>query len=445
MEKEDIIKKLDERDYKSLKKYLIETNEADLAEIIEEIDSKEYALIIFRMLPKEFAVDVFSYLDVDTQVDIASAVSEVELKHIVDELYFDDMIDLLEEMPVEFVDKVLEFVTPEKRKLVNEFLKYPEYSAGSIMTIEYVSLNKNFTVREAMDYIRKVGLSKETIYTCYVTTNTKKLIGIVSLRKLVTSNPDEKIVDLMEEDMIYINTNDDQEDVADKFKRYGFLAMPVVDAQMRLVGIITVDDIIDVMEDEATEDFQKMAAMTPTDESYLDTSVFTLARHRLPWLLILMVTATLTGGIIKKYDDLLGKFLILSTFIPMLTDTGGNAGSQSSTLVIRGLATGDIKVSDFFKVVFKEFRISLICGITLAFINFLRLVFISGESVLISLTVCTTLIFTVMMSKVLGGVLPIAAKKMNFDPAIMAGPLITTVVDTMSLAIYFRVASLLLF
>lgn len=444
MEKVDIIEHLQKKEYKKLKDYLTQTNEADIAAIIESLDSKEYALIIFRMLPKDLAVEVFAYLEVDTQVDIVSSVSEVELKEIVEELFFDDMIDLIEDMPAEFVEKVLKNVSPEERRLVNQFLNYPENSAGSLMTIEYVGLNKDFTVGQSMDYIREIGLSRETIYTCYITNNSRKLIGIVSLRNLVTADRDEKIVDLMEEDVIYVNVHDDQEIVADMFVKYGFIAMPVVDNQMRMSGIITFDDIMDVIEDEATEDFQKMAAMTPTDESYLDASVFELAKNRLPWLMVLMITAMLTGGIIEKYAVLLGSYQILNSFVPMLTDTGGNAGSQSSTLVIRGLAVGDIATSDFLKVILKEFRISLIAGGMLAIINFFRIVLFSNTSVTVALIVSVTLIFTVMMAKVLGAILPILAKKLNFDPAIMAGPLITTVVDTLSLVIYFNFASLLL-
>ncbi len=444
MEKVEIIEHLQKKEYKKLKDYLTQTNEADIAAIIESLDSKEYALIIFRMLPKDLAVEVFAYLEVDTQVDIVSSVSEVELKEIVEELFFDDMIDLIEDMPAEFVEKVLKNVSPEERRLVNQFLNYPENSAGSLMTIEYVGLNKDFTVGQSMDYIREIGLSRETIYTCYITNNSRKLIGIVSLRNLVTADKDEKIVDLMEEDVIYVNVHDDQEIVADMFVKYGFIAMPVVDNQMRMSGIITFDDIMDVIEDEATEDFQKMAAMTPTDESYLDASVFELAKNRLPWLMVLMITAMLTGGIIEKYAVLLGSYQILNSFVPMLTDTGGNAGSQSSTLVIRGLAVGDIATSDFLKVIFKEFRISLIAGGMLAVINFFRIVLFSNTSVAVALIVSVTLIFTVMMAKVLGAILPILAKKMKFDPAIMAGPLITTVVDTLSLVIYFNFASLLL-
>ena len=444
MEKVEIIEHLQKKEYKKLKDYLTQTNEADIAAIIESLDSKEYALIIFRMLPKDLAVEVFAYLEVDTQVDIVSSVSEVELKEIVEELFFDDMIDLIEDMPAEFVEKVLKNVSPEERRLVNQFLNYPENSAGSLMTIEYVGLNKDFTVGQSMDYIREIGLSRETIYTCYITNNSRKLIGIVSLRNLVTADRDEKIVDLMEEDVIYVNVHDDQEIVADMFVKYGFIAMPVVDNQMRMSGIITFDDIMDVIEDEATEDFQKMAAMTPTDESYLDASVFELAKNRLPWLMVLMITAMLTGGIIERYAVLLGSYQILNSFVPMLTDTGGNAGSQSSTLVIRGLAVGDIATSDFLKVIFKEFRISLIAGGMLAVINFFRIVLFSNTSVAVALIVSVTLIFTVMMAKVLGAILPILAKKMKFDPAIMAGPLITTVVDTLSLVIYFNFASLLL-
>ena len=418
-------------------------NEVDIAEILDPLD-KNTTLLVFRMLPKDLAVDVFAHFSSEQQRDIINAVTDKELEYILDELFFDDMIDLIEEMPANVVNKILKNSTHDERDLINQFLKYPEDSAGSIMTIEYVELRKTMTVKEALAHIKEVGLNRETIYTCYVTDKNRRLEGIVSLRTLVVSPEDEVLIDLMETDVIFVSTHDDQETVAGVFKKYGFLALPVVDAENRLTGIITVDDIMDVMEQEATEDFQRMAAMAPSEEAYLETSVFKLARHRINWLLILMISATFTGGIMAKYENVLQSVVVLSIFIPMLMDTGGNAGSQSSTLIIRGLATGEITLHDGWKVLWKEFRISLMVGITLAVVNFAKTMLYDKVGVLISLTVSLTLIVTVVSSKLVGGMLPILAKKLNIDPAIMAGPLITTIVDALSLMVYFTIASRIL-
>ncbi len=436
----DIIYLIEEKRFAELKGYISEMNPVDLAEIIDDLDETN-SLLVMRLLPKELGVEVFSYFDVDKQKEIVAMISDEELKYILDELYFDDMIDLLEEMPAEFVSDVLKNAPYSQRRLINEFLNYPKDSAGSIMTIEYVSFNENMTVQDAIDHIRDIGMTKETVYTCYVTNRSSKLVGIVSLRKLVTEDVNKKIGDIMDTDIITVNTHDDQEEVAEVFKKYDFLAIPVVDNEYRLTGIITVDDIMDVIEEEATEDFQKMAAMAPSDEEYLDTSVITLAKHRITWLLILMVSATFTGAIIDGYSSVLAKVSKLQIFIPMLMDTGGNAGSQSSTLIIRGLAVGEISIKDFFKVIRKEVSIALLVGTTLATINFLRLILIERLDVTISFVVSATLIFTVLMAKIIGGVLPIVAKKLKLDPAIMAGPFITTLVDAGSLIIYFRFAS----
>jgi magnesium transporter len=418
-------------------------NEVDIAEILDPLD-KNTTLLVFRMLPKDLAVDVFAHFSSEQQRDIINAVTDKELEYILDELFFDDMIDLIEEMPANVVNKILKNSTHDERDLINQFLKYPEDSAGSIMTIEYVELRKTMTVKEALAHIKEVGLNRETIYTCYVTDKNRRLEGIVSLRTLVVSPEDEVLIDLMETDVIFVSTHDDQETVAGVFKKYGFLALPVVDAENRLTGIITVDDIMDVMEQEATEDFQRMAAMAPSEEAYLETSVFKLARHRINWLLILMISATFTGGIMAKYENVLQSVVVLSIFIPMLMDTGGNAGSQSSTLIIRGLATGEITLHDGWKVLWKEFRISLMVGITLAVVNFAKTMLYDKVGALISLTVSLTLIVTVVSSKLVGGMLPILAKKLNIDPAIMAGPLITTIVDALSLMVYFTIASRIL-
>ncbi|HOT21037.1 MAG TPA: magnesium transporter, partial [Sedimentibacter sp.] len=380
----------------------------------------------------------------EQKADIINAVTDKELKYILDELFFDDMIDLIEEMPANVVNKILINSTQEERTLINQFLKYPAHSAGSIMTIEYVELKKNMTVKEALEHIKKTGINKETIYTCYVTDKKRKLEGIVSLRNLVVSDPDQSINDIMQEEVIYVETHDDQEIIANIFKKYGFMALPVVDKEHRLIGIITFDDIMDVMEDEATEDFQRMAAMVPSDEAYLDLSVIALAKQRIPWLMILMLGATVTGGIITKFENILSTVVVLTAFIPMLMDTGGNSGNQSSTLIIRGLALGNVNQKDIWKVLWKEFRISLLVGIILASVNFAKNMLFDKVGLNVSLTVSLTVATTVMLAKMVGGTLPLIAKKLKLDPAIMAGPLITTIVDALVLLVYFGVASALL-
>ena len=445
LDKNEVRNLIRDRKVVQLRSYLTEMYDADIAELMDNLNDKVMALLLFRMLPKLQAVEVFSYLSVENQREIINAIGEDDLPYLVDNIFFDDVIDMIEEMPAEFVNRVLINIPPEKRKLVNQFLNYPEDSAGGLMTIEYVRLTENMTVKNALDHVREIGLKKETVYTCYITNLHEKLIGIVSLRALVTEDPHKKIVDIMEQDVIVVSTKDDQEVVAEKFKRYDLLAIPVVDHEGRLTGIITVDDIIDVMEQEATEDFQIMAAMTPSEEEYLATNVFVLAKNRVIWLLVLLISATFTGSIMKNFSDTLEALILLGMFIPMLMDTGGNAGSQSSTLIIRGLATGDIKLTDVFRVLKKEFLISIICGVILSAVNFARIIIFEPQvPILIALTVSVTLITTVMMAKVIGGLLPIAAKKLKLDPAIMAGPLITTIVDALSLIIYFNIAQAVL-
>ena len=440
---EEILQLIEDKEYFKVKKILEDLNEVDIAEILDELDQHN-TLLIFRMLPKDLAVEVFAYFEPESQREIIEAITDKEVKNIVEELFFDDMIDLIEEMPANVVKKVLKHSSEDERKLINQFLMYPQESAGSIMTIEYVDLKKQMTVGEALKRIKETGISKETVYTCYVTDRNRKLEGVISLRLLVISHKDAVIGDLMEEDIIYVNTHDDQESVAAKFRKYGFLAVPVVDKEKRLTGIITVDDIMEVMEQEATEDFQRMAAMAPSEDAYLDTKVMVLAKQRILWLLILMVSATISGNIISRYEDILSAVVILTSFVPMLMDTGGNSGSQSSTLVIRGLATGEIQMKDSLKVLWKEFRISLMVGGALAAVNFLRLLLIVRTDYLIGILVSLTLMFTVVIAKLLGGMLPIAAKKLKLDPAIMAGPLITTIADALSLIVYFSMASVLL-
>ncbi len=443
MDERRLLELIEQKKYVQIKKELSEMNEVDVAELLDPLDA-HLTLLIFRMLPKDLAVDVFAHFSTEQQLGIINSVTDKELEYIMDELFFDDMIDLIEEMPANIVKKVLKATKEDERKLINQFLKYPADSAGSIMTIEYVDLRKGMTVKEALAHIKETGLNKETVYTCYVTDKKRTLEGFVSLRTLVTSDEDLLIDEIMEDEVIRVNTHDDQESVANVFKKYGFLALPVVDHENRLTGIITVDDIMDIMEQEATEDFQIMAAMSPSEEAYLDTGVLTLAKHRLPWLLILMVSATFTGRIMGRFEDVLASVVVLSTFIPMLMDTGGNSGSQSSTLIIRGLATGEITTHDWLKVLWKELRISFVVGVLLASINFIRLIIIEKIDILIAITVSITIVVTVMASKIVGGTLPLIAKKLKLDPAIMAGPLITTIVDALALVVYFGIATALL-
>ncbi|MEB3428641.1 magnesium transporter [Citroniella saccharovorans] len=439
---EEIKKLIKENNLTLLKEKLMNLNPADAGAILEELEDNEL-LLALRVLPKDTGANVFSYLSNGKKNLLAEKISKNELGYILKELRFDDMIDFLEEMPREAVYDILKNTSDEKRNLINQFLNYKEDSAASIMTIEYVELREKMTVGEAIEHVREVGLKKETVYTQYVVDKLGVLVGIVSLRKLVTSDRGLLIQDIMERDIISVNTEDDREVALDIFKKYGFLAIPVIDNGRRLTGIITVDDIMDVMEIEATEDFHKMAAVSPSEKEYFQTSSFEMAKNRLTWLLILMISATFTGSIIKGYEDVLSKFTVLSMFIPMLMDTGGNAGSQSSTLIVRALATGDVEIKDAFKIMRKETMVALTCGIILAIVNFIKLTFIESKSVIVALTVSLTLIFTVLMAKLVGATLPIIAKKLKLDPAIMAGPLISTIVDTMSLFIYFKFATAL--
>ena len=433
---------LDAKDYKTLKQYLGEVYPMDLAEIFDELDPDE-VVILFRLLYKDQAAEVFSYLSTGRRKAIVSAIHVKLLEHILDDLYFDDKIDFLEEMPANFVKSLIASAPPEERKMINQFLNYPDNSAGSLMTIEYVDLKKHMTVRQALDRIKAVGVDKETIYTCYVLDDTRRLEGIISLRRLVLSDEDQRIGDIMTNDVVLAEATDDQEEVAEMFRKYDLIAIPVVDAETRLIGIITIDDIMDVIDRENTEDFQKMAAMEPSDEAYLEAGVFHLARRRIVWLLVLMVSATFTGGIISRYTALLGAVVALASFIPMLMDSGGNAGSQSSTLIIRGIALGEIGLSDWPKVLWKELRVSLLVGLGLGAVNALRMVVIGQTDPALILTVGITLVCTIVVAKMVGGALPIAAKALGMDPAIMAGPLITTIVDAIALIIFFSIASAL--
>lgn len=443
MDRKELLELINQKKYIDIQKMISDMNEIDVAELLDGLDNQN-TLLLIRLLPKDLAANVFTNISKDQQSGIIDAITDKELTRIMEELFFDDMIDLIEEMPANIVKKILGITKEEERELINQFLKYPEDSAGSIMTIEYVDLKKSMTVKDALAYIKKTGMSKETVYTCYVTDSQRRLEGFVSLRTLVTVEDSLIIRDIMDTDVMHVNTHDDQENVANSFKKYGYLALPVVDNENRLTGIITVDDIMDVMEQEATEDFQRMAAMSPSEEAYLSTGVFKLAGNRLPWLLVLMISATFTGRIMGRFEDIITQIIVLSAFIPMLMDTGGNSGSQSSTLVIRGLATGEIITKDWWKVLWKELRVSLLVGVALAVTNFARLMIIEKTDLLIALTVSITIVVTVTVAKIVGGTLPLIAKKLKMDPAIMAGPLITTIVDALALIVYFMMATILL-
>lgn len=429
--------------YVEARKEIVQMNVVDIAQLFEEIN-RQKLLLVFRILPKDIASGVFSYISNELQKYIVESITDKEIMNILDELYFDDAIDFLEEMPSNVVKKVLKNTDEETRKLINQFLNYPEDSAGSIMTIEFVDLKKEMTVKQALQHIKETGIDKETINNCYVIDNNRILEGVISIRKLILSDDEALIKDIMEKDVVYINTHDDQEKIASLIKKYDFLSMPVVDNECRLVGIVTIDDIVDIIDKENTEDIQKMAAMQPSEEKYLKTSALQLAKHRITWLLILMISATFTGNIIRKFDDVLQSVVVLASFIPMLMDTGGNAGSQSSALVIRGLALGEIKLKDALKVLWKEIQVGILVGFSLSVVNFVRIYFLEKNDLLIAVTVCITLFFTVILAKIVGGVLPIIAKRLKIDPAIMASPLITTIVDAVALIIYFSTATWLL-
>ena len=440
---EALLDLLERRDYHALRAMLAEENEVDIAEGIAQLP-QEKAVVAFRTLPKELAAEVFSNLPPETQQIIIQSATDQELAAIVEELYVDDAVDMLEELPANVVKRVLKNARPDTRRLINQYLNYPENSVGSIMTAEFTDLRQTMTVAEAIDHIRRTGADSESIYTCYVTNASRKLEGVVSIRELLLAGDDQRVADLMETDVITAETTEDQEEAVARMMKYDFISLPVVDKEQRLVGIVTVDDVMDVMEEEATEDFEKMAAMAPSEKPYLKTSVFALAKHRIMWLLVLMISGMITGGILGRYEAAFATMPLLVTFIPMLTDTGGNAGSQSSTLVIRGMAVGEIELRDFVKVFWKELRVSLLVGVVLSAVNFVRLIITYPGNEMIALTVTLALLVTVLLAKTVGGVLPMVAKLCHADPAIMAAPLITTIVDAISLVVYFQIASALL-
>ncbi|MDF2654036.1 MAG: mgtE [Bacillota bacterium] len=442
-----ILELLDAKKYSRARDEILKNNTVDIAEILEEIIEDlgiEKAIILFRTLPKDVSAEVFAYLPIDDQIEIISVITDREVQHIIDELAFDDMIDVLEELPANVVDKILEKSTKEERRLINTFLNYPETSAGSLMTPDYISLRKNMTVAEALAYIKKEGMDRETVYTCYIKDEGRRLLGIVSLRTLVVADDNVQVGDLMHEDIIYVNVLDDQEDVSDAFKKYGFLAIPVVDNEHRLVGIITVDDILDVIDEEATEDFHKMAGMAVSTEEYLDMSVWHHVRNRLPWLFVLMCSYVITGSIISNFQEGLSKVIVLVTYMPMLMGTGGNSGSQSATLVIRGLAVGDVETGDALSVLWKELRVSFLIGLVLSALNFARIYWLDGQSAMIAVTVCASMMLIVIAAKTIGSMLPIFAKKAGIDPALMASPMIASLTDMVSVVTYFALASFIL-
>ena len=439
---QEILELLAEKKYSAVKQLIGQMEEADLAKLFEELENEEDAdqfNRLFRLLPKETAAEVFSYMEPEIQEKIVRTLTDTELQHILDDLFMDDYVDLVEEMPANVVKRVMQNTTPANRKLINQYLKYPEDSAGSLMTNEYVYFRSGITVAKAFEIIREYGVDKETIYTCYVTSSRKELLGVVTVREMLLTALEAIIDTLMDTNPIHVHTHDDQEEIAKMFSRYDMLAMPVVDSENRIVGIITIDDAVDVIQDENTEDFEKMAGMTPSDNTYLRTSAFNLAKNRIPWLVFLMIPAMITGALMEYYEAAFVSIPILVTFIPQITGTGGNCGSQSSTMIIRGLALDEITPKDILKVWWKELRVALICGAALSLVNFIRII-VQYHDLQVAVVVSVTLILTVCIAKSMGCVLPILAKLAHVDPAIMASPLITTITDALSILVYFNFA-----
>ena len=452
---ETILEKLRSKQYVELRRQIDELEPADIAEIMEtllddsEISEQELT-ILYRLLPKDLAADVFIELNPNMQEVLITGLTDKELRAVLDDMFLDDTVDVIEEMPANVVTRLLKNVDAETRSNINQILNYPEDSAGSIMTIEYVDLSPDMTVKDAFDHIRRTGIDKETVYTCYVT-DKKKLVGFVSVRDLLMNPYEAKIGDIMDDNVISVMTTDDKEAVANVLSKYDMIAVPVVDKEGRLVGIVTVDDAIDVLTEEATEDIEKMAAITPSEHPYLRSTAWEIWKQRIPWLLLLMVSATFTGMIITKFESALAAYVALTAFIPMLMDTGGNSGSQASVTIIRGLSLGDIEFSDILKVVWKEFRVSILCGISLAVVAFGKIMLVdhllmhnSDITPLVAFVICAALALTVVIAKLVGCTLPLFAKKIGFDPAVMASPFITTIVDALSLMIYMNLATLML-
>ncbi|MBS5549299.1 MAG: magnesium transporter [Oscillospiraceae bacterium] len=449
-ELEQLMELVQTKQFRKLRSILMEMNEVDVAEFLDELGPEE-TILVFRLLPKEQAAEVFAELeDSDDQERLINALNDKELREVLDELYLDDTVDVIEDMPANVVSRILRNSDPASRSQINQLLNYPKDSAGSIMTTEYVFLHPDATVEESFARIRKEGMDKETIYTCYVTQN-RVLLGVVTVRRLLLSAYETKIRDIMETNVLSVNTHDDKEDVAQMLNKYDLSAIPVVDGDNRLVGIVTFDDAMDVIEEETTEDFEKMAAILPSDKPYLKTGVFETWRSRIPWLMLLMLSATFTGIIITKFESALAACVVLTSFIPMLSGTGGNSGSQSSVAVIRALSLDEIDFSDLIAVVWKESRVAILCGVCLACANFVKMMVVDrwlmnnpAVTPMVALVVCLTLVFTVLCAKVVGCTLPMAAEKIGIDPAVMASPFITTIVDALSLLIYFFFATQLL-
>lgn len=446
---EEICDLLENRKFNTLRSLITKMNEVDIAELIDEA-TPEQAVIIFRLLPKQLAAESFAYMDSNTRERLVEVLADRELRLVMQELFVDDVANMLEEMPASVVKKMLRATSPEDRREINQILQYPEDSAGSVLTTECVMLKAGETVKDAFDYIRRYGPDKETIYTCYVTDNDRHLQGVLTVKDLLLANSDDMVGDLMETNVISAVTTDDQEEVAKTFTKYDFTSLPVVDHENRLVGIITVDDVVDIIEQETTEDIEKMAAIVPGDKPYLKTGVFETVKNRIPWLVLLMFLATFTGMIITSFENALAGSIALTAFIPMIMNTGGNSGSQSSVAIIRSLALDDIVFKDIGKIIFKEARVSVICGVILAVANYVKIMLVdnlllgSGVPSEVALVVCLTLLLTVVAAKIIGCTLPLLAKLCRLDPAVMASPFITTIVDAISLFVYFTIASAML-
>lgn len=434
---------IEAKQYKKAKEELKDINVVDIAEFLEDIEEKEL-IKIFKLIDKDKAADVFSNLSIEKETELISLLTDKEAVNLLDEMFADDAADLIEEMPANVVKRLLKKCPQDTRNDINKLLNYPEYSAGSLMTVEFAELKENLTIEKAIEKLKKEKEEYETVNTCFVVNVERKLLGKITLKDIVFAPSDELIKNIYNDDIISIKTTDDQEEVANLFKKYDLTVMPVVDSEDRLVGIITIDDVVDVLEEEATEDIEKMAGITPTTKSYLKTGVFETWKKRIPWLLLMMLSATFTGTIIQSYEGALAGYIILTSFIPMLMGTGGNAGSQASVTVIRGLSLGEIEFEDVLKVVWKEFKVAIICGITLAIANFIKLILIDRIETIVSAVVCLALLFTVILAKIIGSVLPLIAKKLKLDPAVMASPFITTLVDALSLITYFQIATYLL-
>lgn len=441
--KVELLRLLEINNYRELKDNLIKFNEVDIAEFLQDIDKLE-ALAIFRLLPEAIAIETFSYLESDVQEQFISAMTSYETVELVDKLYIDDMVDLLEEMPNSIVNKIMRNLKGEKRNLINEYLNYPKDSAGSIMTSAFFSVNENRTIQDILKKMRKLDLLDESFYTLYITDNNNVLKGYVEIREMLINQPDTKISDILNENVVYVETTDDKEEVAKLIDKYEFLTIPVVDKEKKLVGVVTFDDAIQVLNEETEEDFSKMAAITPNENKYLDTSIFELSKMRFLWLLLLMISSTLSQFVINSFNDVITALTGLVAFMPMLTDSAGNAGSQSSTTIIRGLSIGEIELSDTPKILAKEFMIALLVGVGLAGINFVRIILFGGVSTMMALSVSLSLLITIIISKLIGALLPVGATLLKLDPTIMAAPLLTTIVDSMSLFVYFTIAKLLL-